>query len=315
MTMQAAKVAAELQKAYPGSFDVVCDTRDRDAWLQERTKGIGASEAPAILGLSTWGSPLSVYTSKILPLEPESEEVEHLRWGHLLEPVIIDELGREMGMRVEPCGMLIRSVERPHILATLDGVVFPDPGPPVPAEVKTTGFYAKEWLTEGVPEAVNAQLQQQLYVTGADAGFVVVLLNGNKMRWRAVDRDHEFLDHALPSLDEFWQRVTEGEAPDADGREATLAALKRLYPRDNGESVALDGEIADLVADREGLKRKAKAVEDELAEIENKVRAAIGDATFGILPDDRKITYRLTARNGYEVKPAEFRVLRFPKAD
>ena len=44
----------------------------REDWLQERRRGIGGSEAAAILGLSPWATPLDVYLDKI----GEGEEVE-----------------------------------------------------------------------------------------------------------------------------------------------------------------------------------------------------------------------------------------------
>ena len=46
---------------------VFADTRKmtRDEWLESRRKGIGGSDASAILGLNPYSSPLAVYLDKI----------------------------------------------------------------------------------------------------------------------------------------------------------------------------------------------------------------------------------------------------------
>ena len=44
----------------------------RGQWLQARRRGIGGSDAPALMGASPWATPLSVYADKMGFL-PENE--------------------------------------------------------------------------------------------------------------------------------------------------------------------------------------------------------------------------------------------------
>jgi len=60
------------------------------AWLAERKRGIGGSDAAAILGLSKFRTPLQVYLDKI-GQAPPIEETAPMRWGKKLEPLILDE--------------------------------------------------------------------------------------------------------------------------------------------------------------------------------------------------------------------------------
>src|SRR5262245_42442218 len=113
---------SERSRVMVATYEEICDSQDRERWLAERNKGIGASEAAAIVGLSPWESPLAVYARKVGVLETVKEETEAMRWGALLEPLILTEFGIETGREVVRAGKLLRSVERPWQLATLDGL-------------------------------------------------------------------------------------------------------------------------------------------------------------------------------------------------
>lgn len=287
---------------------VLCDTSDRIQWLKARTQGIGASEAPAVLGLSPYASALSVYQSKILPDE-SNEESEILKWGNILEPVILEELGKELDCRVSRRGILLRSKEWPWMLCTLDGIAHMDEL--VPVEAKSTYYKAREWEIDGVPEYVEVQQQQQMAVTGASRSIAVVLLRGNALRWKEVARNEAFIQESLvPAGKKLWDLIVRGESPPpADNSKATADALKRLYPKDNGEAVALTGPLVEAHEKRVDLKLEEKRVKDDLQAVDNQIKAAIGKATFGELPDGSRYNYRVRERNGFTVAPTTFRQL------
>ena len=73
----------------------------RDAWLCARRRGLGGSDVPAILGLSSYATPLSVWASKT-ENEPERASTYSMRRGHYMERFIADELAANVaGLRVE----------------------------------------------------------------------------------------------------------------------------------------------------------------------------------------------------------------------
>ena len=49
---------------------VIIKPSSHDEWLAEREKGIGASEVAAILGLSPWDTPFSLWLKKTHQAEP-----------------------------------------------------------------------------------------------------------------------------------------------------------------------------------------------------------------------------------------------------
>ena len=102
-------------------FDVIGSSAMREGWLQLRRRGIGSSDSPAILGLSPFASPLSVYVDK-LGLSDEREQTEQQKWGLILEPHIVEEFARETGRTAEHRNDLLRSKSHPFMQATCDAV-------------------------------------------------------------------------------------------------------------------------------------------------------------------------------------------------
>ena len=275
---------------------VICDASDRIAWLTARRLGIGASESPAILGASPWSSGMAVYAEKVDPDPPVEFDNERLFWGRRLESVILERFGEITGREVLPAGQLLRSTRWPFMLTTLDGEQDFD-GRWVPAEAKNT-MDGEGW-SDGVPRHVWIQLQHQMAVFGSPSASVAVLIFGCQFKHADVPRDDEFIEETLvPECEKFWQLVEAGgPPPQTDGSEATREALKRLYPQDYGETVALCGEFTDKAARRLKLKEFLKADTEELREIENAVKAAIGSATFGAVPDGGEYSWKAN-KNG-----------------
>lgn len=70
--------------------------QSREEWLAARHKGIGASDAAAIVGMSTYASAYSVWMEKTEPLRKDDDVDELAYWGLRLEPVIADEFWRKV---------------------------------------------------------------------------------------------------------------------------------------------------------------------------------------------------------------------------
>jgi len=76
----------------------------------------------------------------------------------------------------------------------------------------------------------------------------------------------------------------------------------------------LDFEFLELKERRRELADRIKAAEAEKKGIENQIKAALGDAVFGYLPDGGGFSWKLQHRNSYTVEAADYRVLREIKA-
>jgi predicted phage-related endonuclease len=70
-------------------MSIVDQTDARAAWLEERKKGIGGSDAPAVCGVDPWRDALTVWSQKVGLLEAEDlSGNEAVEAGLVLEAAI-----------------------------------------------------------------------------------------------------------------------------------------------------------------------------------------------------------------------------------
>jgi putative phage-type endonuclease len=233
-------------------------------WHAQRREGIGASDVPAIAGVSTFATPVDVWMSKVGMVEPNAE-TPLTRWGHLLEPVIADEFTVQTGVKVRRLSRAVKYRDWPILFAHLDRTA----GDAI-LEVKTS-MSPKGWGETGsadVPDAVALQVQAQLACAGKETAYVAALIGYRDFRVYTIPRDREMFDDLiLPLLREFWQLVETNTPPEPDGSDGYSSFVRRLHPRDAGDERAATPEeqllgSALVVARTE--REKAEAREKEL---------------------------------------------------
>lgn len=314
----------------------------RAEWLTLRRESLGASEAAAACGESPYQSGIELWTYKTGLIDPpDLSEVEHILWGNLHEPAIVQETCRREGLelltpdaaaqRLAGCEdleivglvdgrqLFLRSRLYPWMTATFDGFALTrKPETLVSIEAKTTGeWHHDEWKDGAYPDHHLLQVTHQLAVaTPVGYGILAGLIGGNKLKIApAISRAGAPIESLVVLEREFWRLVQDKEAPPSDGSKSSLKTLKLLHPDDNGESVVLPDSVCALHARAQELEEKIKSIkplEDELEALEIQIRAALGKNTFGVLPNGLG-TYSLktTARKGYVVEPTKYRQLRF----
>lgn len=291
----------------PTTYQVLGHTSDAD-WLARRQQGIGASEIGAILGLNRWATALDVYAEKLD--YGKSEPGESAEWGRLLEPVILEEFGRRSGLTVFPDGYLLRSVEHPWCLATLDGYAEVD-GQRVPVEVKTATVYLEDEWAEGAPECYRAQVNQQLLVTGAPFGFIACLLGGQRLMWARIERDEQLIRQIIRQGSEFWQRVQDRDPPPVqDGRDR--AALGRIHSED-GTETELPADVGELIASLDELRAEMRSMKKTDASLCARIQEALGPHSVGFCANGWGATWKTQERAEHVVKASKSRVLRIKK--
>jgi putative phage-type endonuclease len=278
------------------------DRTDRDAWLAARREGITASEIAAILGLSRWNSPLSLYFQKRGELD-EDESNYRMALGIALEPHIASLFTELTGMELEQSVGLVANSERPWQRCTPDRMV---DGLSIPCELKTA-VAEDGWGSSGtsmVPISYRAQLLWQLDCLGADHGYLcVVFLRSGEPRWYEIPWDAEDIGVMREAGQEFLQRVRDGDPPAADAAKATRDALKTRFPAGKDAPVACCG--ANLVRSYRAALRADRRAADRKSLAENRLREIMGQSTRLVGPDGETIaTRRVYTRAGYEVKEA-----------
>lgn len=227
------------------TYQVVQVTPDTPEWEEERRHSLGASEVAAILGLSPYVTPLSVFRSKMGVPDDFDPELAYI--GHAEEAVMEGWLRRfrpEIG-EILPAQML-RSVQYPWLHASLDRRVMKD-GLILPIQMKTAHAFASADWKEGVPLAVQVQVQTEIAVFDVPAAYALAFVGGRGFHLHPIQRDEDFIqDYLIPKTLAFWENhVLQGVAPDA----SNVAELADLYPSDP-EKVITGSELVLEAADR-----------------------------------------------------------------
>jgi putative phage-type endonuclease len=293
------------------------DYGSREAWLAARNTGVGASESAALFGLSPWDTQFTLWAKKTGRVEPEEIGGEWLEWGTLLEEPIAQRYAKKTGRKVWQGGpfCVAQHPSIPFMRATPDRFVIeaPDRDGDGLLQIKNTNAFKGHDWDEGVPDYIEIQVQHEMACTGRAWASVAVLIGGAEFRSFDIERNETFIGELEEQVREFWGFVERNEAPPIDGSVRTLETIKKLHPNDNGQTVALPADaigwwnsLAELRAQESSLKKAKAALEAPLL-------SAIGDATFGALPDGRVISLKTTTRAGYSVEPVTYRSLRIEK--
>lgn len=151
-----------------------------ELWHQERSKGLGASEAAAVLGLSPWKSNVDLWREKTRRKTPDNiSDKACVAYGHAAEEHIRALFALDYPRYDVSYGGafdMVRNPEHPFIFATLDGrLVEKETGRRGVLEIKTTNIVRsmqkeKWWGPDGpcIPDQYYIQVCHQLLATGWD---------------------------------------------------------------------------------------------------------------------------------------------------
>lgn len=281
-------------------------------WLAARRSGIGASEVGTILGLNEYDSPYALWLRKTGQI-PDQDESLAMWLGHEMEPVISKRYEMETGRRLIHPGDYTISThpDYPWLRATLDRETTFDDGRTGPVELKAVGaFTGDEWKDGNAPLVYQAQLQIQMACTDAEVGEIAAIIGNREFHIVRFDRNEDFLEAVIPLLYRFYECMVNGTPPEIDGSNATAKALAKLHPNDNGDTVDLPAEIAADIALWQSLKAEAKEIEERIQYHTNRIKAAVGDNTFG-QAGGLTVSLKTQTRKPYTVtESCTYRVLR-----
>lgn len=246
---------------------------------QERKNYLGGSDAPAVLGISRFRTPLQVWGEKTgrFPIQDISDTLP-VKIGNALEDFVAKLWCAETGKKVRRNNRTFFSKEYPFIAGNIDREVV---GEKAFLEVKTAGeFMRDEWEGDSIPQEYMAQILHYLYVTGYDKCYVAVLIGNREFKkYEIFRKDYEdVINKIIEKEVYFWNEfVLKGIPPAVKSMDSEL--INNAFPNsvDTTEIVDLDDEYTRMIETLEGLKEDKKAIENKIKEIENKIKFAMGD--------------------------------------
>ncbi len=194
---------------------------DKLEWLKERQCGIGGSDVGAIAGVNKYKTQFEVYIEKTDPITEVKEQSESAYFGDIFEDVVAKEFEKRTGLKVRRDRKHYKHKEYPFMVANIDRKIV---GQNAILECKTANQYLlKEWEDEEIPASYLLQVQHYLAVTGADRGYIAVLVGGQKFIWKEVPRDEELIEMIIQLEKDFWSLVESKTPP------ATITGISFLY--------------------------------------------------------------------------------------
>lgn len=252
-------------------------------WLKERQCGIGGSDVGAILGVNKYKTPFEVYLEKTEPITEVGEQSESAYWGDQFEEVVAKEFEKRTGKKVRRDRKHYKHKDYPFMVANIDRRVV---GENAILECKTANQYlATEWQDDEIPASYLLQVQHYLFVTGAEVGYIAVLIGGQKFIWKEVQRDEELIQMIIESEKNFWKMVQDKTPPALDGSSAAENYLKEKYKQAESEkAIELGFEYKDKIKTYLEKKEQLKVFETEVKELENQIKFEIGSAEYASAP-------------------------------
>lgn len=264
---------------------------DKLQWLKERQCGIGGSDVGAILGVNKYKTPFEVYLEKTEPITEVGEQSESAYWGDQFEEVVAKEFEKRTGKKVRRDRKHYKHKEYSFMVANIDRKVV---GENAILECKTANQYlANEWQDDEVPASYLLQVQHYLFVTGAEVGYIAVLIGGQKFIWKEIQRDEELIEMIIEAEKNFWKMVEDKTPPALDGSSAAEKYLKEKYKEaETDKSIELGFEYKEKIKSYLEMKEQLKNFEAQVKELENQIKAEIGKAEYAYAPG-----YRLSWKN------------------
>lgn len=284
----------------------------REEWLRGRGGFLGGSDAYVILGYGhSEQSPIAIWQEKVYGCPEENDEPEMFTIGRDMESGIVNAFTRKTGYPASLVdGYKIYQHPKHTFLGTTLDAWADDGGPDhVPLECKLISHGFDEWKL-GTPIRYQIQLQMQLACTGSSYGFICAVINNKEVVVNRHHYDHEFFEAAIWKLTKFWESVESGTLPSVDSSAAATRVIQQLHPNDNGLATILPFEAVAWAKALKWAKKHGATCARIEREAGNRLRAALGDCTYGVLPDGTIFSNKTQNRKGYTVEPSSGRVLR-----
>lgn len=235
--------------------------QDSPAWHKAREAGLGASEVAAILGLSPWQTPLSVWRTK--QGVPNQINPDAAYWGHAHEPTIaqwIRDHHPEVG-KVSMHGRSVRSIEHPWLTASPDRIATdPHDNLERPVELKTDDGFSRDSWIDAVPDYYRIQSIVQQGIEGADFGWLAVLHGTKTAELIRIDFDPAVWEQIVRITGDWWQtHIVEGVMPDP----VSIAEQNELWPSQQGVESELSEQAFEVLERRNVLLSDIKAQKAE----------------------------------------------------
>ena len=308
---------------------ILVSTEDlpREQWLEYRRKGIGGSDAAAVLGISPFRTGRDLYYDKLnIVTADDAENWVQLEVGTLLEPLVAKIFAHKTGYKIYRRPFMFRHPQYPWMLADLDYMVELPDGTTAILEIKTTNHNAKDnWWYNGeeiVPIIYESQGRHYMAVMNIDRVYFCCLYGNSEDEAiiRRIDRDMAYEEELIALERDFWENHVLTKTPppyvEADGDLILESLRRKLGPADkDAEQVKLGRKHLGSIRKYMELKEQKARYDSEAKKLEEKMKEAyaeivekMGTSCTGVLrngSEEYVVSYNPAYRTGIDKKGLE----------
>lgn len=267
----------------------------REEWLEHRRRTIGGSDAAAIVGLSNWATPLTVYMDKkgLIPDKPDSIP---MRIGRELEETVARLWMEETGKKCQRRNAILINPAYPFAHANVDRWVV---GENAGLECKTTSeMNMKTFRGNDYPANYYVQCMHYMMVTGADRWYLAVLVGNREFYTFVIERDEDEIATLREMEQAFYENhLLPGIMPEPTGKDADGEAVSALYPESDPNADAMDlSDMRDCFEAYIKANAQKALCERIINQAKQDIEARLGNASAGFCGGHR-VTWKEQTRN------------------
>ena len=289
----------------------------RPEWLEYRRKGLGGSDAAAVLSISPFRTARDLYYDKlgVVTADDQANWVA-LEVGTLLEPLVARIFAEKTGLKIYQLKCMFQHPRYPWMLADLDYLVELPDGTTSILEIKTTNYNAKDkwWYNdqEIVPVYYEAQGRHYMAVMNLDRVYYCCLYGNNEDEAiiRRIDRDMAYEMELIALEQDFWENHVLARRPPPyleDDGDLILESVRRsLGPADTDTppmelTKAQSARVArflELQEEKRLHDADAKMIEEEMKRLKALIVADLGTSCSAISEDGCTVTWSPVRKSG-----------------
>ena len=299
----------ENAKCYAPQILVGTEGLPREQWLEYRRKGIGGSDAAAVLGISPFRTGRDLYYDKLnIVTADDAENWVQMEVGTLLEPLVAKIFAHKTGYKIYRRPFMFRHPQYPWMLADLDYMVELSDGTSAILEIKTTNYNAKDnWWYNGeeiVPIYYESQGRHYMAVMNIDRVYFCCLYGNSEDEAiiRRIDRDMAYEEELIALERDFWENHVLTKTPppyvEADGDLILESLRRKLGPADKDAPPVLlgqtqFGQLSMLLS----LQEQKKALSADVSKLDKDIKRLKGMLTMPVSRRlNRWVSYQSTIR-------------------
>ena len=147
---------------------------NRDEWLKQRSKGLGGSDAGAVMGLNPYKSAYTLWAEKTGLVSSYVPENEAIRLGNDLEDYVAKRFAERENKRIKRSSYCYQSKQFPFMRANVDRLIV---GENSALECKTANpFKDGDYSSNIIPPSYYCQCLHYMVVCGFDRMYLAVLV-------------------------------------------------------------------------------------------------------------------------------------------